>query len=152
MKKITLKLSDCYNLESEINGLTNQRTGEKVVTGLLQHKLPLSTKYWLTDLAKKLAPDKAFIDEAKNDLIKKLGEEDADGNVTIPMFLSNGNSASVASGPPPINPKFREFEQEYTNILQTEKELEYHPFKLEDFSGIESTDNYATLFKLFEES
>ena len=33
MEKITLKLYEFYNLEAELNGITNQQTGEKTASG-----------------------------------------------------------------------------------------------------------------------
>ena len=41
MEKITLKLFEFYNLDAELNGLTNQGTGEVIAAGLLREKLPL---------------------------------------------------------------------------------------------------------------
>ena len=61
MEKISLKLYEFYNLESELNGVTNQQTGEKISAGLLAEKLKLTTKYWLTELGKKVAAEKAGV-------------------------------------------------------------------------------------------
>lgn len=36
MEKITLKLYEFYNLEAELNGLTNPQTGAKTSSGLLE--------------------------------------------------------------------------------------------------------------------
>ena len=58
MEKISLKLSEFYQLESELNGAVNQQTGEKLSNGLLSEKVKLTTKYWLSDLAKKVATEK----------------------------------------------------------------------------------------------
>jgi hypothetical protein len=33
-------------------------------------------------------------------------------------------------------------------LLQEEKELEYHEFKLDDFKNIETSDNYIVFYKL----
>jgi N-methylhydantoinase B/oxoprolinase/acetone carboxylase alpha subunit len=87
MEKITLKLFEFYNLDAELNGMTNQQTGEKLASGLLQEKLSLVTKYWLTDMAKKVAAEKAAVEELKNDLIKKYGKEDDKGGISIPMII-----------------------------------------------------------------
>ena len=46
MEKISLKLYEFYNLDSELNGVTNQQTGEKISAGLLAEKLKLTDKYW----------------------------------------------------------------------------------------------------------
>ena len=158
MEKISLKLFEFYNLDAELNGLTNQQTGEKIASGLIQEKLSLVTKYWLTDLGKKVAAEKAAVEELKNDLIKKYGKEDDKGGVSIPMVIEELDS----DGQPikdldkdgnwftkkVINPEFQSFETEFNNLLQTEKELEYKVFTLDDFEKVETSENYGTFFKL----
>lgn len=160
MEKISLKLFEFYNLDAELNGLTNQQTGEKIASGLIQEKLSLVTKYWLTELGKKVAAEKAAVEELKNDLIKKYGKEDDKGGISIPMVIDELDS----EGQPVkdldkdgnwftkkvINPEFQSFELEFNNLLQTEKELEYKAFTLEDFEKVETSENYGTFFKLIK--
>ena len=160
MEKISLKLFEFYNLDAELNGLTNQQTGEKIASGLIQEKLSLVTKYWLTELGKKVAAEKASVEELKNDLIKKYGKEDDKGGISIPMVIDELDS----DGQPikdldkdgnwftkkVINPDFQSFETEFNNLLQTEKDLEYKAFTLEDFEKVETSENYSTFFKLIK--
>jgi len=160
MEKISLKLFEFYNLDAELNGLTNQQTGEKIASGLIQEKLSLVTKYWLTELGKKVAAEKASVEELKNDLIKKYGKEDEKGGISIPMVIEELDS----EGQPMkdvdkdgnwftkkvINPDFQLFEKEFNDLLQTEKELEYKAFTLEDFEKVETSENYSTFFKLIK--
>ena len=122
MEKITLKLFEFYNLDAELNGLTNQGTGETITTGLLREKLPLVTKYWLTELGKKVAAEKAAVEELKNDLIKKYGKEDEKGGISIPMVIDdldvNGNPIKDTDAEEnevirkKLNPDFQQFEKE----------------------------------------
>ena len=160
MEKISLKLFEFYNLDAELNGLTNQQTGEKIASGLIQEKLSLVTKYWLTELGKKVAAEKASVEELKNDLIKKYGKEDDKGGISIPMVIDeldedgqpkkdldkDGNWFTKKV----INPDFQSFETEFNNLLQTEKDLEYKAFTLEDFEKVETSENYGTFFKLIK--
>lgn len=160
MEKITLKLFEFYNLDAELNGMTNQQTGEKLASGLLQEKLSLVTKYWLTDLAKKVAAEKAAVEELKNDLIKKYGKEDERGGISIPMVIdeldadgnpvkdtdTEGNEVTRKK----LNPDFQQFEKEFNDLLQTEKEIEYKTIKIEDFEKVETSENYVTFFKLIK--
>ena len=160
MEKISLKLYEFYNLEAELNGVTNQQTGEKIASGLLQEKLSLTTKYWLTKLAKKVAEEKTIVEELKNELIKKYGKEDENGGVSIPMSIDELDE----DGQPKkdldkegnwftkkiLNPEFKQFETEFNTLLQTDKELEYKPFSLEDFEKLETSENYATFFQLIK--
>jgi len=148
MEKISLKLFEFYNLDSELNGVVNQQTGEKVSEGLLSEKLKLTTKYWLTELSKKVLAEKTSVESLKEDLIKKHGEADENGNIGIQMYIDvvkdeNGN---IVEGKP--NPKFIEFQNDFNTLLQEEKELEYKPVNLSELENIESNGNYPTFFKL----
>ena len=67
MSSIKLKLHEYYSLDSEINGFKNQATGEVLSEGLLAEKLGLVTKYWLTDLSKKVADEKTAIETMKTE-------------------------------------------------------------------------------------
>ena len=143
MEKIKLKLLDFYNLDIELNGVQVQ--GAPTSGGLLREKLPLVTKYWLTDLAKRVAAEKAAVEELKVDLIKKYGEADKDGNVNIPVYLPSEDPESKKRV---VNPQYTAFDKEFGELLDTEKELEYKPIKLSDLEKLETTENYATLFTL----
>jgi hypothetical protein len=150
MEKISLKLYEFYNLDSELNGVTNQQTGEKVSAGLLAEKLKLADKYWLTELSKKAAAEKATVESLKEELIKKHGEADETGNISIPMYIDivKDEEGNIVDGQ--NNPKFIEFQNEFNLLLQEEKELEYKPFQLSALENIESDGNYPTFFKLIE--
>ena len=76
MAHIKLTLQEIYKLDSELNGFVNPSTGETLSFGLLNEKLNLPTKYWLTDLAKAVSLEKEAIEKLKTDLIKIYGEED----------------------------------------------------------------------------
>ena len=148
MEKISFKLFEFYNLDSELSGVTNQQTGEKVSAGLLAEKLKLTTKYWLTELAKKVAAEKTTVETLKEELIKKHGEADETGNISIPMYIDivKDEDDKIIDGK--NNPKFIEFQNEFNALLQEEKELEYKPVNLNELENIESDGNYPTFFKL----
>jgi len=148
MEKISLKLYEFYNLDSELSGVVNQQTGEKISSGLLAEKLKLTTKYWLTELSKKVAAEKAVVETLKEELIKKHGETDETGNISIPMYINivKDENDNIVSGE--NNPKFIEFQNEFNELLQEEKELEYKTVKLSELENIESDGNYPVFFKL----
>lgn len=148
MGKITLKLHEIYSLHGELNGLVNNQTGEVVSKGLLSEKLKLSTKYWITELAKTINKEREIVDKVKEELIKKYGETDENGGVFIPRFINTvkNEEGKIISGD--INPKIIEFEKEFDKFLQEEKTIEYKEFKLSDFDGIETEGIYTTFFKL----
>jgi hypothetical protein len=143
MEKKSLKLAEYYQLEAELNGVTNNQTGEKVLNGLLSQKLTLSTKYWLTDLAKRVKEQTEACEALKNELIKKYGEE-KDGQIQISFNVKNEAGEDVP------NPKFLEFQNEYQNLLNEERELEYKELKLSDLGSIETEEVYSMLFTLLQ--
>jgi len=150
MEKITLKLSEFYQLDAELNGIVNPSTGEKLSKGLLSEKVKLTTKYWLTDLSKKTIVEKEAIELVKNDLIKKYGETDEQGNISIPFYINivkdeEGNTVSQE-----FNPKMNEFQDEFNALLEETREIEHKGFKLEELESIESAENYPIFFKLIK--
>lgn len=150
MEKISLKLSEFYQLDVELNGQVNQQTGEKVSKGLLNEKVKLTTKYWLTDLAKKVTAEKEAIEKVRTELIQKHGEADEQGNVSIPFYINeqideDGNIISRI-----VNPKFVEFQNEFNTLLEETRDLEHKGFKLDELDSVESSDNYEIFFKLIK--
>jgi len=150
MEKTALKLYEFYNLEAELNGVTNQQTGESISKGLISEKIKLTTKYWMTDLVKKVSAEKEACEAIKTDLIKKHGTPDEEGNVTIPMYINiikdeEGKIVSAEN-----NPTFAEFQKEFNALLSEEREVEHKAFKLEDFEEVQSEGSYPTFFKLIK--
>ena len=150
MEKSSLKLHEYYSLEAELNGVVNQQTGQVVSKGLLGEKIKLTTKYWLTDLAKKAVAEKEAIEKIKEELIKKHGEADEQGGISIPMYINVVTNEEGQVTSREINPKYVEFQNEFNTLLDEEKEVEHHAFKLEDFESVESDGNYQVFFKLIK--
>lgn len=150
MQKTKLKLLEFYNLEAELNGAVNPENGEVVIKGLLSEKIKLTTKYWLNDLLTKVKAEKAACEEIKNELIKKYGEVDEQGNTMIQAFINvvKDDQGKVVSAE--NNPKFIEFQNEWNPLLNEEKEIEHKAFSLSDFEDVESEVNYQTIFKLIK--
>ena len=151
MEKITLKLSEFYQLEAELNGVSNQQTGEVLAKGLLSEKIKLTTKYWLHDLNKKVAAEKESVEKLKEELIKKYGKEDEEGRISIPLYINevvDDETKEVVSRE--INPDFVKFQNDFNALLSEERDLEYKSFKLEDFESVETDGVYNTFFKLIK--
>ena len=150
MEKVSLKLHEYYSLEAELNGLVNNQTGEVIAKALLSEKIKLTTKYWLTDLNKKVSTEKEAIEKLKEELIKKHGEADETGNIGISMYINvvTNEAGEVVSRE--INPKYVEFQTDFNALLNEERELEYHAFKLEEFDNVETDGNYPVFFKLIK--
>ena len=150
MQKTKLKLVDYYNLEAELNGAVNQQTGEVVSKGLLLEKLKLTTKYWISDVAKKVKAEKDACEAIKDELIKKHGEADENGSVMISAFINVQKDEEGKIISADNNPNFIEFQNEWMALLNEEKELEHKEFKLEEFEEVSSEGAYLTFFKLIK--
>ena len=152
MKNQSLKLFELLNLEAELAGATNNQTGEKIIEGLLNQKLPVVTKYYLNTLVESLAAEKKTIDALRDELIKKHGTEDANGNVGISMVIETENLDDKGEPIKDINPAYIAFNDEYGELLNQEKEIKLPEIKLSDLDKIETKDNYILVFKhLIEE-
>ena len=151
MEKVTLKLHEFYALEAELNGVTNRQTGEILAKGLLNEKIKLTTKYWLHDLSKRVSAEKESVEKLKEELIKKYGTTDTDGNVSIPMYINeviDEETKEIVSRD--VNPDFVKFQKDFNGLLEEDRELEYKGFKLEEFDSVETDGNYNTIFKLIK--
>ena len=142
MAHIKLTLQEIYKLDSELNGFVNPSTGEILSLGLLNEKLSLPTKYWLTDLTKKTSSEKLIINQLKEDLIAKYGTKDKDNIFEIEVWTDETKTE--------FNPSYIQYQQEFNTLLQEVIEIEYHEFKLDDFKNIETSDNYTIFYKLIQ--
>jgi hypothetical protein len=147
MKTQSFKLFELLNLEAELAGATNNQTGEKIIEGLLNQKLPVVTKYHLNILLSNLSAEKKTIDTLRDELIKKYGTEDKDGNIGISMVIETGEVNDKGEPIKDINPAYIEFNDEYGELLNQEKEISIPTIKLSDLDKIETKDNYVLIFK-----
>jgi hypothetical protein len=148
MKNLTVKLFEIYSLQSELNGLINQQNGEKVKSGILDEEIGLVAKYWINQLNDVVNAEAKTLDSQREELIKKYGTADEQGGVSLQMVIKemdkDGKEVSK------MNPNFAEFNKEFNELLSQEKELSYHPIKLETLSEVKSGNNYPTFFKFVE--
>lgn len=151
MKTQSFKLFELLNLEAELAGATNNQTGEKIIEGLLNQKLPVVTKYHLNALVEVLAAEKKTIDALRDELIKKYGTEDKDGNVGISMVIDTDKTDDKGEPVKDINPAYIAFNDEYGELLNQEKEVNVPTLKLSDLEKIETKDNYVLVFKYLVE-
>jgi hypothetical protein len=134
MQKTSLKLYDFYELDLELSNL-------------LSESIKMSTKYWLIDIAKKVATEKATCESIKQELVRKYGKEDEEGNFLMTRYINQTNEeGEVISSE--INPKFVEFQNEFNSVLMEERELEHKEFNLSDFETVVSPNTYTTFYKL----
>ena len=147
MKKRKLKLFEVLNLEAEIAGLTNQTTGERVIEGLLSQKISAVTKYWLNSILDTLEKEKKMLNDIRDELIKKYGDEDASGRISINQRVETGENDEQGNPTSVVNPKYVEFMSEYNTVLQESIEIKLPEINLHELSRVETSDNYQLVFK-----
>jgi hypothetical protein len=138
--KIKFNVAEILTFDSELNGT------EKF-PGLLSQKLSLATKYHLTKIAKITSEEKETFEKMRMDLIKELGEEGENGQISIPEIETikgeNGEPDKVQ-----LHPQYIKFREQLEELFIQEKELEQPSFKIEDFSSLETEGNFPAFFKL----
>ena len=150
MDKITLKLGDVLQLESEINGYIEPQTGEQVFEGFSKQNLSIILKYELSDFSTELKGERTKVEALRDELIKKYGEEDGNGGVLVKMYNEVKDDEGNVTGKV-INPQYIEFDNEYGVLLNQEIEIEYPEITKEDLKDAGKTkDKYQVLFKLIK--
>ena len=150
MEKITLKLGDVLQLESEINGYIEPQTGEQVFEGFSKQNLSIILKYELSDFSTELKSERTKVETLRDELIKKYGEEDGNGGVLVKMYNEVKDDEGNVTGKV-INPQYIEFDNEYGVLLNQEIEIEYPEITKEDLKDAGKTkDKYQVLFKLIK--
>ena len=150
MEKITLKLGDVLQLESEINGYIEPQTGEQVFEGFSKQNLSIILKYELSDFSTELKGERTKVEVLRDELIKKYGEEDGNGGVLVKMYNEVKDDEGNVTGRV-VNPQYIEFDNEYGVLLNREIEIEYPEITKEDLKDAGKTkDKYQVLFKLIK--
>jgi hypothetical protein len=150
MEKITLKLGDVLQLESEINGFINPQDNTEVYKGFTKQNLSIILKYELKELGETLKAERTKIDSLRDELILKYGEKDEKGGIMVKMYNeTKDDEGKVLSRV--VNPQYVEFDKEYGTLLDQEKEIEYPEITKDDLKEAgKSSDNYIVLFKLIK--
>lgn len=151
MKTVSLKLSEVLNLDVELAGLANQSTGEQLVQGLLGLELDFVLKYHLSKIHTQVLEEKKVIEKFREDLIKKFGEEDKEGNFSVPYVINvkkNEKGEAISADP---NPKFEEFSKEFEKFLQETVEIKVKELTIANFEGVKLKTAPTVLFSLLEE-
>jgi hypothetical protein len=150
MEKITLRLGDILQLESEINGYTEPQTGEQVYEGFAKQNLSIILKYELSDFSTTLKSERSKVEVLRDELIKKYGEEDGNGGIMVKMYNEVKDEEGNVTGSV-VNPQYIEFDNEYGTLLSREVELEYPEITKEDLKDAGKTkDKYHVLFRLIK--
>lgn len=144
MEKLNLKLFEIRDLNAEINGLVNVQTGEKIKSGLLDEKLSMTQKYWISDLGKKAKTLIEEVEPLRNELITKHGTKTSEDVIEVLPWIEEKVGEETVRKP---NPKFMEFEKEFSELFGQEREIEHKTFYIEDFEDVKSENDYPVFRK-----
>ena len=101
---------------------------------ILNFKLSIFNKYHLNKLYEEILKEKNDFDKFKNELIKKYGKVQDNGNFTI---LNT-------------DPSFKEFNEELESLLTIKKNITIPNFNLDEFLKLEITGNFPIFFKIID--
>jgi hypothetical protein len=140
-----LTIDQVLQLDAEINGFQNPQSGEVIYEGFNKQPLSILLKYELSELSQRLKDEREKVDELRNELIKKYGEEDEQGITIAPTIeQKNGKKTETVQ-----NPKYVEFVNEYNTLLTKEIEIDHPEITKDDLKDAgKSQDQYVILFKL----
>lgn len=139
MKYIKLSLSESLMLYNELNGMQNNEG--TVISGFLNSKMNMKTKYWLTKLKNQLKKEVDLVENMRQELITKYGKKDENGQISIKM-LGDDNKPTE---------NYQSFVKEFNELMSIEKTFKYNPLSLEDLENIESDGRYEILFELIDD-
>lgn len=140
MKKVSLKNIEVLNLDGELNGFITQN-GEQV-SGLLNEEIPVKVRFWASRVNSKIDDIKKSFNEAREELIKKYGEE-TDGVVSVPKTIKEGKKEI-------INPNFVKFQEEFIPLNLMEEEFEVPELSIDELGNFNTKINLNVLFKLID--
>jgi hypothetical protein len=98
-----------------------------------------------------LTSEKESINKLRDELIMKYGSTDESGGYQLSPSIKVEDGVDEEGNPKfkaEPNQDFFEFQREYNDLLNQERELEYKPFNISDFAHVETEGNYQTFFQL----
>lgn len=126
MKSTKLTLDQVLALQLELEGNDH-------IKGILAHKLPFKTKYYLNELLQSIKPSVEFVRAESDKLVKELGVEE-NGQIIIKENT----------------PAFKTYLEQMQDITSVEKEITHYPFSISDFEHCELDGYHRHIFLLIQ--
>jgi hypothetical protein len=144
MAKTSIKYGHLNELYFELGGMTDSKSGEVFMEGILKQKLKFKTKFFLNHLLEKVTAEKEKVDNAVKELMEKYGEYTEDGSsIVIPEKVQQDDQEIT-------NPNLVEFNKDISEFLNSALEIEHGHMPIDDFDSIETGENYPILFKFIQ--
>lgn len=150
MKEFSLKLYEIFNLEGELNGFTSTDKKSKLTRGLLAQEISFGVKYQLLDFYENtIQKEKQKIDSLTDQLVMKYGEQDDFGGFSLLPTIKKVETDAEGNEVERIieNPKYKEFDKEYQELMGQEKKISVPTFKLMVFERVETSETYPVFSK-----
>ena len=145
--ELTLTISQILDLESEINGIYSLDKKTRLLEGLLAQNLSFLTKHTLFYFLESLNAHKSVIDKVIDEIVIKYGTQNPDGSVVMNKYIIEDNTLVDPDAPKKINPKFLEFEQDYSEFMKKEKSIKVPQIKISEISNIVTKEVYPVFSK-----
>jgi len=126
MKFTILTLDQILALQIELEG-------NDQIKGILAHKLPFKTKYYLNELLQSIKPSVEFVRSESDRLVKEMG------------VIENGTFIIKQD-----SPSFAEYWKQMQEITSVEKEITHYPFSVTDFEHCELDGYHKHIFLLLQ--
>lgn len=127
-----LQLQQLVLLRQELNGLSDQKTGQIFYKGLLSQEVHFKQKYHLTKLSKEVESEIEHLKTSEQELFKKhFGDNEP--NESPEFFQSE---------------EFKKFSEERFELFQEEIDFKDFEFSIEDFD-FKSSESYPVFMDLF---
>jgi hypothetical protein len=88
-----------------------------------------------------------MLNDLRDELIKKYGDEDASGRIGVNQRIETGEIDEQGNPVSIMSQKYIDFMNEYNTVLQESKEIKLPEINLQELSRIETSDNYQLIFK-----
>ena len=105
------------------------------------------TKYWLNDLLITLDKEKQILNSLRDELIKKYGDKDENGQISITQSIKTDKVDNEGNIIFELNPKYTSFIDEYNSLLIESKEIKLPEIDLNELLHVNTSDNYQLVFK-----
>lgn len=127
-----IKLKYLNPLRQELNGISDQNTGQVFYKGLLFQNLHFKQKYHLTKLSKEIEAEFETLQESQKEIYKKyLGEREPE------------NTSEFRQ-----SEEVKNFEKEVLDLIEEEVNFSDYEFSIEDFD-FKSSESYPVFIELF---
>jgi hypothetical protein len=131
----TVKIEELFELSKDLNQILSER-------------LSLAAKFEVNTLRNKVedSPEMKAARKTQTELLEKHGDKNALGQFDLQVHIADPDNPKQMK----INPKLKDFNDDFKPVTEKEIEFEYTPIDIAAIGTLESNYGYVTLFKFAE--